>query len=89
MLTLIASLAGTVIAYGLVVLLLHSLRCQGSWGGSPADSCRWSLRRWAQRLLDRLVGGALLAEATLAAVWARYARRLSAAYAAKGVNPPA
>ena len=69
MLALVALLAGTVVAYGLVVLLLHSLRVLPGLVGRVAGRLM-SLVTPAvvQRLLDLLVGGALLAKATLAAV---------------------
>jgi hypothetical protein len=89
-LALVALLAETVVAYGLVVLLLHLLCVLPGFVGRVVGRLM-SLVTGAvvQHLLDLLVGGALLAKATLAAVWVRYARRVSAASAAKGVNTPA
>ena len=67
-LALIALLAETLVAYGLVVLVLHSLSTLPGFVGRVAGRLV-SLVTPAvvQRLLDLLVGGALLAQATLAA----------------------
>lgn len=90
MLALVASLAGTVVAYGLVVLLLHSLRVLPGLVGRVAGRLM-SLVTPAvvQRLLDLLVGVRCSPKRPWRLFGARYARRMSAASAAKGVNPPA
>jgi hypothetical protein len=67
-LALIALLAETVVTYGLVVLLLHSLCMLPGFVGRVAGRLVSLVTPTVvQRLLDLLVGGALLAQATLAA----------------------
>ena len=90
MLALVALPAGTVVAYGWIVLMLHSLRVLPGLVGRVAGRLMLLVTpAVVQRLLDLLVGVRCSPKGTLAAVWARYARRLSAASAAKSVNPPA
>ena len=90
MLALVALLAGTVVADGWVVLMLHSLRVLPGLVGRVAGRLMLLVTpAVVQRLLDLLVGGALLAQRDRGGCLGPLCPKAECSFRRQGVNPPA